>query len=236
MEDSKEKLQPQEHSQQNALPKNPVSSLYDHNTHSQINPNYPPSPPPMPYGGYNNNQQRDPMISLPSYGQAPTDYELRNPLYSSPPPYYGVPSSQSPLQQYREYVKLRISFYSKNASKLRWIHNSLQAIILIGAALVSISIGFPDVPKWLPPLISGIVTIATVIANYYKFGDKSRDLYRSAEDTQQEYNMFKSKRGSYKNLSETDALELLQDKIDTIRREQFGRTFSFEDQKEMQKK
>jgi hypothetical protein len=102
----------------------------------------------------------------------------------------------------------------------------------LGAALISISLGFPHVPSWFPPLIGGIVTIATALANYYKFGERSRDLYRSAEDMQRDYNWFKSSRGVYKNLKEAEAFELLQDRIETFRREEFLRLFAFEEQKE----
>jgi hypothetical protein len=143
--------------------------------------------------------------------------------------------ASSPIEEYREYVKSRITHSFKKASRLRLIHNILQIIILVGAALVSISLGFPHAPSWFPPLISGVVTIATVIANYYKFGERGRDLYRSAEIMQQEYNWFKSERGPYKNMDEAEAYELLRDKMDALKHEQFQLTFAFEDQKESQK-
>lgn len=138
------------------------------------------------------------------------------------------------IQQYKDYVKLRIQYSSTKASRQRIMHTILQIIILVGAALVSISLGFPPIPSWLPPIISGMVTIAAAIANYFKFGERSRDLYRNAEDMQQEYNRFKSKRGAYKNLNELDSIESFQDGIDTLKREQFLRSFSFEGQKETQ--
>jgi len=52
---------------------------------------------------------------------------------------------------------------------------------------------------------------------------------------QQEYNWFKSKRGPYKNMDDTEAFELIQDRVDQLRRDQFMRTFAFEEQKEEQK-
>ncbi|HZR43979.1 MAG TPA: DUF4231 domain-containing protein [Ktedonobacteraceae bacterium] len=199
-------------------------------------------PPPPP------NTQRDyrlPPFQPPS-PSAPTDYERRpqpTPIaydYERPvnTVQYGLiqyASPQTPLQQYKDYVKFRIQFSSQKALRLRWIHNILQTVILVGAALVSISIGFPHIPAWLPPLISGVVTIATAITSYYKFGERSRDLYRSAEDMQREYNWFKSKRGPYKTLTDEGAFELFQDKIDSLKREQFLRTYAFDEQKEEQK-
>jgi Protein of unknown function (DUF4231) len=112
------------------------------------------------------------------------------------------------------------------------VHNILQITILVGAALISISLGFPHTPSWFPPLIGGIVTIATALASYFKFGERSRDLYRSAEDMQRDYNWFKFHRGVYKGLSEPEAFELLQDRIEAFRREQFLRSLAFEEEKE----
>ena len=173
----------------------------------------PPPPPPLPTHGS---------------GWSPFDYE-RPPVYGGLKDLY---PHQSPVQQYKNYVKFRITHASKKASMLRLIHNTLQFTILLGAALISISLGFPSTPPWFPPLLGGIVTIATAIANYYKFGERSRDLYRSAEDMQRDYNWFKSHRGVYKNLNDDEAFYLLQDRIDTFKREEFLRSFAFEEQKE----
>lgn len=188
-----------------------------------------PPPPPDTQSSWDSIYPQ-PVSSNP---YAPHDFELRDlPSQTA----RSLPSNTfSPLQSFKEYVKSRIKYSSKKALRLRWIHNILQTIILVGAALVSISLGFPRIPSWLAPFISGIVTITTIIANYYKFGERSRDLYRSVEDIQREYNWFKLKRGSYKDLDEAKALVMFQDKIDVLKHEQFIRTFSFEKQEETQK-
>jgi len=194
-------------------------------------------PPPPP------NTQVNYKISPPSSGQAPYDYN--RPYQPQTPMVHDYERARTttqfpvqattPLQQYKDYVKFRINYSSKQAARLRLLHNILQITILAGAAIVSVTVGFPEVPKWIPALVSGIVTLATAMTSYYKFGERSRDLYKSAEDMQQEYNWFKSKRGPYKNLDETQAFELLQDKVDVIKREQFQRSFAFEEQKDTQK-
>jgi len=118
---------------------------------------------------------------------------------------------------------------------MRLMHNIFQVTILVGAALVSIIIGIHTVSPTIAAVISGVVTIATALANYYKFGEKSRDLFKSTEDIQQEYNWFKSQRGPYRKISEEQALIALQDRIDAIKREQFLRSFALEEQKDERK-
>jgi hypothetical protein len=172
-----------------------------------------------------------PLDTQTNYLQPPSgpyDYEQKQ-----KPPNSTLPrSAQTPLQAYKEYIKFRIRYDAKKGLWLKLAHNILQTIILIGAALISISIGFPHAPSWLPSLIGGIVTIATAIANYYKFGDQSQNCYRSAVDMQQEYNWFKSNRGPYKELGDMESFELFQDRIDALKREQFLHQSAFENQQE----
>ena len=206
---------------------------------TQRDPGFIPPVPPSGAGPFDYSQTTTKYSPMPPSGAGPFDYQQPVPVHSPAPYDYQRPINpyqhHSPVQQYKDYIKFRITHASKKASRLRLVHNILQITILLGAALISISIGFPHSPSWFPPLIGGIVTIATALASYYKFGERSRDLYRSAEDMQRDYNWFKSKRGVYKNLNEIEAFELLQDRIEAFRREDFLRTFSFEEQKEAPK-
>ncbi len=145
-----------------------------------------------------------------------------------------VSTSQTP-KEYQEYVLSHIQRYDKQSSITKIIHNGLQLTIFVGAALVTIVIGIPSIPKLVPTIISGVVTLATVIANYYKFGERSRDLYRTAEALALEYNWFNTERGPYKNKKPKEALELLMNRTETIIRNQAKRSFALEKLKEDRK-
>jgi Protein of unknown function (DUF4231) len=108
-------------------------------------------------------------------------------------------SSLTQEERYKEDVKDRIRKYTRKSSLYRAMHNILQFIIFAGAATVTIIITIAAIPKWIPALISGVVTIATAASNFYKFGERGRDFYLTAEEIQQEYNWFVTNRGQYKN-------------------------------------
>jgi Protein of unknown function (DUF4231) len=182
----------------------------------------------------------------------PIDHELRNYQYppnstmplASPqfqklpntpnPDYMELTDLQTKIQSYKDYIKRRMDLYAKKASKFRLAHNTALIIILVGAAIISITVSLTEIPKWIPILISGAVAITTALTNYYKLGERSRDLYRSVYDMEQEYNWFKFKRGPYKDLDSEVAFNILQDRIESLKRDQFQRTFAFEPQKEKQ--
>jgi hypothetical protein len=138
----------------------------------------------------------------------------------------------TPPERYQEHVLSVIRSYDKQSANKKVIHHILQLTIFVGAALVTVIVGIPEVPKLLPALLSGIVTIATAIANYYKFGEHSRDLYLTSEDLAQEYNWFDTKRGQYKGKSAEAALELFMDRTETLIRKQTKHSFALEQQKE----
>lgn len=131
-------------------------------------------------------------------------------------------------QQYKSHILSCIHSYEKQSRNRRIIHNILQLIIFIGAAVVTIIVGIQDIPKLFPALLSGGITIATAIANYYKFGERGRDLYLTAEDLAQEYNWFATKRGIYKDKEGKEAQDLFMDRTEAIIRKQTQRSFILE--------
>lgn len=138
----------------------------------------------------------------------------------------------TPPERYQEHVLSVIRAYNKQSSNRKIIHHVLQITIFVGAALVTIMVGIPEVPKLVPALLSGIVTIATAIANYYKFGEHSRDLYLTSEDLSQEYNWFDTKRGPYKGKDAEAVLELFMDRTETMICKQTKSSFALEQRKE----
>ncbi|QBD76331.1 DUF4231 domain-containing protein [Ktedonosporobacter rubrisoli] len=139
---------------------------------------------------------------------------------------------ETPVKIYQAHVLSLVRIYEKRSSMQKLIHHILQITIFVGAALVTVIVGIPEVPKLAPALLSGVVTIATALANYYKFGEHSRDLYLTSEDLAQEYNWFGTKRGPYKEKDAEVALELFMDRTETLIRKQTKRSFALGQQKE----
>jgi len=140
-----------------------------------------------------------------------------------------------PDEDYETYIVSSIRRYDKLASRMRIIHHALQLVILIGAALVTLVVGISVVPKVIPIVLSGVVTIATAITNYYKFGERSRELFFTSEDMALEYNRFRTKRGPYKNLDTEESLSLLMDRIEDSFYDQRQRILAVEKQSTEQK-
>jgi len=125
-------------------------------------------------------------------------------------------------------VMHRVQTYVKQSKQKKRLHNILQLIIFIGAALVTVTLAIPDIPKLVPALLGGIITVATAIANYYKFGERSRDLFLVAEELGLEHNRFNTMRGIYKNLSLDEAFPLFMDRVERIISEDTKRSFALE--------
>jgi len=121
--------------------------------------------------------------------------------------------SEGETKQYQEYTLSLIRLYEKQAFRDKIIHNILQLTVFIGATAATILISFS---KILPAILTSIVTVATALANYYKFGEKSRVAQLIAEDLALEYNKFKTNRGIYKNRFKREALELFMDKVESM--------------------
>jgi len=122
----------------------------------------------------------------------------------------------SSKQSYQTYVLSAIHRYDKRSLAFKLIHHTLQLIILVGAALVAVLIGIPAIPKVVPAILSGIVAVASAVANYYKFGQRGRDLRFYAEDMALEYNRFDTKREPYRNLDAGEAQTLFMSRIEDL--------------------
>lgn len=131
-------------------------------------------------------------------------------------------------ESYKAEVISRIQEYLKQSKRKKRLHNILQLTIFIGAALVTVTLAIPDIPKLVPAFLGGIITVATAVANYYKFGERSRDLFLVAEELGLEHNRFDTMRGIYKNLSVSEAFSLFMDRVETTIFKDTKRAFTVE--------
>ncbi len=137
-----------------------------------------------------------------------------------------ISGSQVDMAVYKRLVLSRVQVYIEQSLRNKMIHNVLQLTIFIGAASVTVAVALPGVPKIIPIFLSAVVAIATAIANYYKFGERSRDLFLTAEGLGQEYNWFDTERGVYKGLALEEADSLFMDRIEGLIKAQTQRSFA----------
>src|SRR5438309_1942880 len=64
-------------------------------------------------------------------------------------------------EKYQKYVLSYISAFRKVSKKMYKSHTRLQLAILLSAATVTVALSIPEIPKFIPLIISGIVTVAT---------------------------------------------------------------------------
>jgi Protein of unknown function (DUF4231)/LysM domain len=131
---------------------------------------------------------------------------------------------QPDSSSYKEQVLLRMRNYDRQCSRMRVIQNVFQLIIFIGAATITVVASIPALPKILSAILGGIVTIATAISNYYKFGERSRNFFLASESLALECNKFDSRRGPYKDLEVQEALSLFMDRVEDTQQELTRRT------------
>lgn len=134
----------------------------------------------------------------------------------------------APPADYPAYALALIGRYYRRSRLSRRVHNGLQITIFAGAALITAALAIEGVPKFIPVLLSAIVALATALANFYKFGERSRALYLTAERIALEYNRFENGRGPYKDMDEQATLHLFMDRIEGILHEDTQHRFALE--------
>jgi hypothetical protein len=134
----------------------------------------------------------------------------------------------APPADYPAYALALLGRYYRRSCVSRRVDNGLQITIFAGAALVTAALAVEGVPKFIPVLLSAIVALATALANFYKFAERSRALYLTAERIALEYNRFDNGRGQYKDMDEQAALHLFMDRVEGILHEDTQRRFALE--------
>src|SRR6266436_438358 len=112
---------------------------------------------------------------------------------------------------YKNYIDHQISRYYLRSGLNIFVFNTLQIIILAGAAVVPFLLNITNVPKLVPTIISAVVAVAAALANYYKFGERGRVDRQTAQEMHQEYNWYDTERGDYKDKDPKEALDLFMD-------------------------
>ncbi|WP_282797687.1 DUF4231 domain-containing protein [Streptomyces sp. CC224B] len=129
---------------------------------------------------------------------------------------------------YREEVTTAIEQYQADSRKYRRIHNSLQALIMIGSASTT-TIAALDTGKeliWQSVTLTGIsftITVAAMFTGYYKFRERSYFLQQTADAIEEEANAVRLGIGPYSEYGpgrEDEALKVCTQRVEDHRNEQ----------------
>jgi hypothetical protein len=120
---------------------------------------------------------------------------------------------------YKVEVSHEINKYKNVANAYLFMYHFLQFFAIGGAGVVAITINIPAIPKIIPTVTSGLVTIAAAFLKFYKFRNRY-DIYASAyKKLQREYDLYSSDRGRYDKHQAGANLDLFMDRIDKIHEE-----------------
>ena len=119
-------------------------------------------------------------------------------------------------QQQRDY-------YSKHSLRNKRWHQSLLLFSTLGALVVPVVLNITEIPKWVPTLLSVLVSVALALDNVYHFGDNWRSFRQTLEAIKQERVFFETGIGSYAEAE--NALPLFVQKCEEIMQEEGKRYF-----------
>ena len=112
-------------------------------------------------------------------------------------------------QQQRDY-------YSKQSARNKRWHQTLLLFSTIGALVVPVLLNVAETPKWVPTILSVLVSVALALDNVYHYGDNWRSFRQTLEALKQERVFFETGIGSY--VESQTAFPLFVEKCEEIMR------------------
>jgi hypothetical protein len=111
-------------------------------------------------------------------------------------------------EEYIERMRQKSLAFTKWWRRLRSTDYTLQFIIIVGAGSVPFLLTIPQVPKFIPTVISTIVFVAASLASYFNFRERSHVDRAAAEAIWKEIEFYKLNSGRYKTLEGDEAFNL----------------------------
>lgn len=125
-------------------------------------------------------------------------------------------------------------YYSKQSQRAKRRYQLLQAFIGLGAIAITIVVSFPEVPRWVVAVCSGLVAGAAILEKVYRFGDNWRSFRQTLEGLKQERVFFEEGAGPYEQGSEEERRKRLVTRCEHLIAQETGSYFPSE--KERSKK
>ncbi|WP_157876765.1 DUF4231 domain-containing protein [Streptomyces graminilatus] len=135
-----------------------------------------------------------------------------------------TPSLLERRNLYREEMPDVIEQYRSESRRYRRVHNSLQALIMVGSTAVTTLAAMEAKDwTWQTILMIGLgfcVTIATAFTGYYKYRERSYFLQQTADAIEEEVNGFMLGVGPYTEQPADQAMALFTQRVESLRNEQ----------------
>jgi|SRR6266487_3764623 len=135
-------------------------------------------------------------------------------------------------EQYMHQLPILIASYRKRADRYRQWFVVLQIItIFLSAGITSLSGGWLDkyvsIP-WIIPVLGALISILTSLTLFFKFREKGTNLQQTSDALDWEHMACTLSIGIYKGLGKADALVLLAERAEALRKEQQQRQLQLE--------
>jgi hypothetical protein len=121
--------------------------------------------------------------------------------------------------RYENKIEHELNKYKNIANAYLFTYHFLQFFAIVGAAVVAFTINVPAIPKIIPTVTSGLLTIAAAFLKFYKFRYRSAIFSSAYNKLQREYDLYTSDRGPYDKHQAGAKLDLFMDRIDKIHEE-----------------
>ena len=126
-------------------------------------------------------------------------------------------SSLPPEDYIAERINESIAWYDKQASKHKTLYLRMQAVTVIGGALVpvlvNIDLQYIDI---LTTIISLMVVLLVSLESVYHFREQWTNYRSTEQNLRNEYFLFTTKAGSYTNLKDEQAFNLLVSRVEDM--------------------
>ncbi len=127
------------------------------------------------------------------------------------------------------------NYYSKRVGHYKSRHLGLELYIGIIAVLVPILLGFPEVPRLIPSILSGTIAAAAVIENVNRYGENWRNFRTTVEVLKREKALFDIGADAYNGLDPDDAAILFATRTEDILSAEWASYFPSEQQSSQKK-
>jgi len=134
---------------------------------------------------------------------------------------HSIMTAERFIYDFRKQIRL----HQRVATTDGYIHNTLQFLIITGAASVPILLTINSVPKLYPTIISLAVAVATGLVNIYRYKERSLLRFEAFRDMSREMNLYDLHEGSYKELDPEKAFSLFFKQAEELQNKHFQSGF-----------
>ncbi len=142
--------------------------------------------------------------------------------------------------RYKHALPNLIDSYRRRADRFRnWYICTQIVIIILSATVTSLAGGWLDryiALPWTVPVLSGVVSILTSVTLFFRFREKGANLQQTADEMDLEYTACSLGIGDYKGMDEREALTLLIERAEALRKEQQQRQQQLEQSSQAEQK